>query len=590
MSGPLREQVQALAAQGRLDEALAVARAAEEGEAGEASFLQGVLLGRLGRHAEAEAALRRALSLEPGRAEAWFCLGRALEALGRTEEAAVAFRRAGEHSDKPEPWRRAARLFQALGHPAEAITALQGLLRRAPGDLATRLRLTELLQRAGCHAEAAAHFQALAAMLPEHWEPRYLLGAAWLNCGLPERALPPLEEAIRLGAGRPEPAAEAVKALHMLGRSGEAAQRLAPLLARHPDDFHVLTAYAELAPALGREEDAAARLDAALARAEPPARLRALARFQLASLLDRLGREPDRVLELLAAAHRLAGHRFDREAHAARLAWTLRAFSVETMARLPRRRAGDLGEGLVFVVGLPRTGTTLIESLLDAHPRAHGGGERDGLGALGRALRAEAGNRPLDQVLSSERLDAMARSYLEPLRREARGAEVVVDKMPTNFWWLGLAALLFPRARVVHARRHPLDTCLSCHLAYLSAAHGYTGRLEDTALYYRDHLRLMARWRDLLPVLELRYEELVAHPEEQLRRLLDFVGLPWDPACLRFHERGRLARTASYDQVRRPLYRGAAGRWRRYLDAPPMAALHRDLAELLDESLPGGYR
>jgi len=241
---------------------------------------------------------------------------------------------------------------------------------------------------------------------------------------------------------------------------------------------------------------------------------------------------------------------------------------------------------------MPRSGTTLVERILGAHPQAAGLGERDELQALGRWLRPslEAGT-PLERLLREPAVEEAARAALARLRAAGGGAPVLVDKMPTNFWWLGLAALLFPRARVVHLRRHPLDNVLACHLQYLSGAHGYSGRLEDAALYHRDHLRLMAHWRlaAALPILELRYEELVERPEEQVRRLLAFLELPWDARCLRFHEGRGLARTASYDQVRQPLHREAVGRWRRYRELlPPEVLAH--LAPYLDAAATGGYR
>jgi hypothetical protein len=156
--------------------------------------------------------------------------------------------------------------------------------------------------------------------------------------------------------------------------------------------------------------------------------------------------------------------------------------------------------------------------------------------------------------------------YLQELRRVSARASRVSDKLPGNFLYLGLIAVLFPRARVVHCRRDPLDTCLSIFFQNFGAGHPYSHDLAELGQYFRQYERLMEHWRSVLPVpmLEVWYEELVAEPEETTRRLLAHCALEWDPACLRFHESQRSVHTASHWQVRQPIYRTSAGRWRRY--------------------------
>jgi hypothetical protein len=169
----------------------------------------------------------------------------------------------------------------------------------------------------------------------------------------------------------------------------------------------------------------------------------------------------------------------------------------------------------------------------------------------------------------------MAGVYLQTLRGLGGGARHVTDKMPQNYLMLGMIDLLFPGARVVHCVRHPLDTCLSCYTTLLSERHAYRTRLSDLAAVYRGYRQLMDHWRSVVrvPILDLRYEDLIAEPERVTRELLGFVGLPWDDRCLKFHENTRRVATASAEQVRRPIYRSSAGRWKRY---------ERHLSELTD--------
>ena len=163
-------------------------------------------------------------------------------------------------------------------------------------------------------------------------------------------------------------------------------------------------------------------------------------------------------------------------------------------------------------------------------------------------------------------VDALAQSYLTQIRELAPGADRITDKMPQNFFHLGLIALLFPGARIIHCTRDPRDTCLSIYFQNFSASHPYATSLEHIGTYYRRYERLMRHWKTFLdlPLLEVRYEDMVANQEAASRKLVAFAGLEWDERCLRFHETGRYAITASYDQVRQPIYSRSVGRWRHY--------------------------
>jgi hypothetical protein len=169
-------------------------------------------------------------------------------------------------------------------------------------------------------------------------------------------------------------------------------------------------------------------------------------------------------------------------------------------------------------------------------------------------------------AITAPALERIAREYLAVLRRAAPAAERVTDKMPVNFLHLGLIALLFPGARVVHCIRDPRDTCLSCHFNLPGDNAHYSDDLATLGRFYRQYERLMAHWKAVLdmPILDVVYEDLVADIEGGSRRLVGFAGLDWDPACLAFHENARIARTASLDQVRKPVYTGSVGRWKRY--------------------------
>jgi hypothetical protein len=303
---------------------------------------------------------------------------------------------------------------------------------------------------------------------------------------------------------------------------------------------------------LGRHEEALARLEAIeLERLAPAQRVTAL--HALGDALDDCG-EAQRAFAAWRRANELRGSRFDESALVARVDDLRRRFTRASLAALPRSSLRD--ERPVFVIGAPRSGTSLVEQMLDAHPRVAGAGELDDVPrlALGLDLRSQAA------------LDTASARYLARLDRIGGPARRVTDKLPHNAFHLGEIALLLPAARVIHVRRDPLDTGLSIYSRNFHEAHDYATDLGAIGAFLREHRRLMEHWREHLELafFELDYEALVAQPERHARALLAFLELEWDDAVLRFHESRREVRTASYAQVRRLLYASSIGRSQRF--------------------------
>jgi hypothetical protein len=217
-----------------------------------------------------------------------------------------------------------------------------------------------------------------------------------------------------------------------------------------------------------------------------------------------------------------------------------------------------------------RSGTSLVEQILASHPRVFGAGELPDVGLLLKELPQRLGTAQeypeCASLLDAPISRSLAEKYLAKLRHLGGQAARVVDKMPFNYLRLGLIAALFPVAKIIHCRRDPLDTCLSCYFQNFSGSHPYTFDLSDLGYYYREYQRLSAHWTNVLPlkVFDLNYESLTADLENESRRLLDFCGLDWDDRCLRFNETQRVVRTSSVLQVRQPIYRNSIGKWKQY--------------------------
>ena len=224
----------------------------------------------------------------------------------------------------------------------------------------------------------------------------------------------------------------------------------------------------------------------------------------------------------------------------------------------------------IFIVGMPRSGTTLVEHILASHSRVYGGGERADLRRLAGGLNtlSPTGRDFPDGVadLGPKDLNRLGRTYMEDVRRHAPDAPRITDKAPGNFRYLGLIHLMLPGARIIHCVRGPVDTCLSCYKLLFVSGQNFSYDLVELGRYYRLYTRLMDHWRAVMPgrILDVRYEDLVAGQERETRRLLEFCGLAWEDACLSFHTTRRLVKTASATQVRQPIYGTAVDGWKPY--------------------------
>ena len=322
-------------------------------------------------------------------------------------------------------------------------------------------------------------------------------------------------------------------------------------------------------------DEALARMNSLLARPQLAAGDRELLHFALTQIDDRLGcydeafahaQQANQTKKQGLARQGLA---FDPLEHERLVDDLIATFTPELFARFQSH--GVASELPVFIVGMPRSGTTLVEQILSSHPQAHGAGELGDLEQLVADLPAKLGTTlrypkcvpQLDRITG----ERVAQAHLDSLRQRGGAASRVIDKMTVNFLHLGLIALLFPRARIIHCRREPRDTCLSCYFHnFASPGLGFAFDLGDLGFYYRQYQRLMEHWEKVLPIRvhHLDYEELVADQEKHTRELLGYCGLEWDERCLAFHQTRRVVKTASALQVREPIYRKSVGRWQPY--------------------------
>jgi hypothetical protein len=280
-------------------------------------------------------------------------------------------------------------------------------------------------------------------------------------------------------------------------------------------------------------------------------------------------------------AHLLAGNARKRAVTAYDEAATFALFDrieeVFTPALIAAKAgAGEPAAAPIFVMGMPRSGTTLVEQIIASHPVVHGAGELHAFNdAVNELSAADGGTMPFPDgvpALDGGDLRQIGARYVAALRAlaardETASRERITDKMPSNYYFAGLIHLALPNATIIHCMRDPVDTCVSCFSKLFSGEQNHTYDLAELGRYYRRYQQLMAHWSRALPagrILDVRYEDVVADLDGQARRIIAHCGLPWDDACLSFHKTERPVRTASVTQVRQPIYSSAIGRWRVY--------------------------
>tara|TARA_B110000037_G_C17001810_1_gene457546 strand:+ start:257 stop:1024 length:768 start_codon:yes stop_codon:yes gene_type:complete len=222
----------------------------------------------------------------------------------------------------------------------------------------------------------------------------------------------------------------------------------------------------------------------------------------------------------------------------------------------------------VFIVGMPRSGTSLVEQILSAHSQVHGAGEREHVREIAGQIARTSGGSLKKGLMNgdSASFDVGVKGFLDRLETLGGGVRFVTDKMPQNFLYLGLISRLFPKARIIHCRRNREDTALSVFFQNFNATYGYSTDLSWIGAYYREYQRIMSHWKESidLPIFEVNYEDLVADPEPHIARMLEFMDLPFEEACLAPQDNKRVVHTASCHQVRKPIYGSSVGRSERY--------------------------
>ena len=589
----------ALRGLGRTDEAVACYRQAIEQNPrfAEAYSNLGNALRSLARLEEAAANYHRALEIKPQYPEAWNNLGNVLLDLKQFAAAVTCYRSAlALKADLVEAHSNLGNSLRALGQLEEAVASYARALELKPDFAAAHSNLGDTLRDLGLPAEAAAHARLATELAPEiagahntlanalrdlcrleeaeacyrravSLEPR--LAEGWINLGLllRQRGLAAEADACAQRAleARPLFAPALALSAELRADAGEfaAAENLFRRAVELDPDLP--EGWAGIAHLRRMTQSDAAWAEQALkvAQRRLPARQEVYLRFAIGKYFDDV-KQHAQAFENFQRAHELSrtfGAKYEQ-----RQQTLIVDRLIETYAGAwtrDARAAASASQRAVFIVGMPRSGTTLAEQILASHPAVFGAGE---LPFWGNAMQEYAAAK-LHGAAGRELVARFGDDYLKLLGTLSAQAERVVDKMPANFWCLGLIHDALPNARIIHMQRDPIDTCLSIYFQHFNSALLYANDLQDLAHFYREYRRIMAHWSSMLPqeaMLEVPYESLVEDQEAWSRKMLQFIGLPWDPRCLDFHQTSRSVMTLSNWQVRQKMNRSSIQRWKNY--------------------------
>ena len=569
-----------------------------------AHFEHGLALAAAGRGDEAIKALRKTVGLQPRHTRAWLALADHLVATGDSQGGDAAYARHIQCSAQDPALQQSAAAMLANDIPT-AERLLKHHLQQFPTDVPAIRMLAEVAMRLGRNDDAAKLLERCLELAPGFAAARYNYAVLLQRRNDPSGALAQVEQLLKTDPHSPSYRNLCAVILSRIGEYERSSRLYAQLLLEYPANARIWLSYGHVLKTEGRQDECIEAYRRSLAHdagfgeaywslaniktfrftAADLSTMRAqLARpaidevnrlhlhFALGKACEDAG-DHAQAFEHYATANALhrAGHPYDADLNSNRVRRLKTTFTREFFGE--RVGSGCDAPDPIFIVGMPRAGSTLLEQILSSHSAVEGTMELPEIISMAKELRTQADSQEIAvyaEVLAAKsagELREMGEQYLERTRIHRKtDRPFFIDKMPNNFLHIGLIQLVLPHAKIIDARRHPLGCCFSNFKQHYARGQNFSYSLTDMGRFYRDYVELMAHFDDVLPgrVHRVFHERMVEDTEAEIRRLLDYCGLPFEPGCLRFFENDRPVRTASAEQVRRPIYREGVEQWRHY--------------------------
>lgn len=536
----------------------------------ELQYLLGICFGRIKRWPDAINALQKSIAQRANIAQLHFSLGVAQLELKQFETAIESFQKTLKLDNNIA----AAHIYLAKTFLViEKISLSQQHYKHA---INLNPRLAEPYYGLGCIEHEAGHshkaiefFEKALKLQVDSVDTLRMLASVFEKEGETEKAISYYAKALKINPDSVQAASGLALMYEFRGEIKEAVKLIDPLISKHPNSPPLGVAFAKLCSHINRCDDAIKYIDKTLLAPEHcNKRIQKNLHFTAASVLNDMQKYNEAFKHFKAGNEAASTHLYDSTAHMKMIDNIIATYTAELFIKSPRSTIDD--NRPVFIIGMPRSGTSLTEQILAAHPKVYAAGELDILDKIIKQMptKHDEIKTPLEgtRFFAREDLNQMASKYLKYLDKLSSVASIITDKMPHNFYHLGTIQLLFPNAHIIHISRTPLDNCLSIYFQSFSHGHVYANNLYNIGTHYRQYQRLMSHWKQVIniPLLEINYEDLVNNQETISRKILAFCNLDWDENCLQFHKINRHILTSSYNQVRQPLYNKAIGRWKYY--------------------------
>lgn len=520
-----------------------------------------------GKHQEACSFYNKALRIDPKSAETHYFMGLAWQSAGSPENASEAYRNAiSIRPDYLEALNNLGHIHVELGQLHEAKTVFSKLTSLYPNSADAHNNIGIVYGMMGKFEEAECSYKTAISIDPSFTDTLCHLGYMLIDNGRTDEAIEYFDRAISIKPEMETAIAGKAVAFERLGNINEAFRAIEPLITKGSHNLHAVLAYCKISLHYEKPDPAIKLASTVLLEDD-------LSSQDASALHHLLGDLYDHRTDYASAfkQHELANNlspcTYVHEKYVNYIDRIIRHTNSELLANLPRAKHNF--RNIVFIVGMPRSGTSLVEQILSSHPEVYGAGELLYINDIVAAnLTAENSDTYPEGIINLEQgdVDALAQKYIQSVEKFIPDSTVLIDKMPHNYIGLGLISLLFPRAKVIHVKRNPMDNCLSLYFHHFNAMHSYSTRLNLLGKYYRQHERLMKHWKTALdiPILEICYEEIIDNFEFSAHNLVEFCDLPWSKKCLIFYKNDRFIKTPSYNQVRRPIYTSSVGRWEHY--------------------------
>ena len=551
---------------------------------------------------ELEVAVKRYqqyLGLRPKDAEAHYTLGLVFKELGRTELAiehfnqsiAIVADNAAVHRQLGDAYTKLRRLEEAI-KPYETALALQA------DDVVTTINLGNVFHGLHRYTQSIHLYQQALSMQPDNVQVRRHLGASYQRTGQTQEAVKCFEQALSLSPDYVDARIKLAEVLRELGRAEEALVQVEQVIDLKPDETQAHIILALILRELGEAELAIERFERLLCTQPRCGHLyyqisMLKPKQELIPVVENLIGDPelpvgdtiychfalgniyrgsksfDQAFSHFLEANTLYRKTFvyDAKEHALLIDSLIKVYSERFFKR--KHQFGSASQLPVFILGMPRSGTTLVEQIISSHPKVYGAGELQAISAIVLSISQRLEHADLYPecmtLFDQEMAEEYSARYLQELALHSATAKHITDKFPGNYFKIGLIKTLFPDARIIHCQRNPLDTCISIFFHCIQDWK-WSFELTELGQYYLDYQRLMSHWHKLFPgeIFTVQYEELVMDQERVSKQLIDYLGLKWDEKCLDFHNNERDVRTISNMQVRQPMYKNSMNRWKHY--------------------------